>query len=260
MVMDTSRSSTVRPCLPRLRNKASLGRLNAYGGVLDFEVSSSDKQQPVKVDPISSRSSSSLSLAGPAVTSSTTSHNHNTSSTFMQGSSSKQQDDESDNHMSTPRKNTSQATLRALKMLDREASHQAIKYSTSSSVVIPIPIPILDLDHHHPPPQQSETEQGEQQRRGSHSQSRSVSDHGQAATFTDISSTLPISSSPLDADLDVDVDGVPNNGSDKGVERAAVVEEEKDEERLVREIREDMDDGGYASLEQVGISFPMLSF
>lgn len=253
---DPSSVSLSRPSLPRLRNRASLGRLNAYGGVLDFEVTSSKgKGYDFNMTSRSDSSKSTFSLAGPAATTTTFSPDYNT--TMHQSTSSKQEHrEESYSNMHTPKKNTTQATLRALKMLDREEINnknikQATTPSSSTSNVIPF-IPVLDSDH---PQAQSQTGHGQGHGQGHGRGAHQIHSHSRQVSTTPSRPTL-------DLDVDVDVDAVvEGSGTCAPTSRSAALEKtgrarrgagaEKDEERLVREIREDMDEGGYASLEQV---------
>ena len=247
-VQSSSLLFTSRPSLPRLKNKSSLGRLSAYGGVLDFEVRSS-QVTVVPATPSFYRggtATSTISLAGP-VHNSGQDHNNNT---FMHEHRSKQQYQDEQQH--TPPKNTTQATLRALKMLNREKIH-TINYDTASSTLPDGSIPISVSDHPH---HLLQTGAADQTGITIHSQSRLDCPTSTLPTATS-SSSHSIALQPAS-----DVKCSSSSSSLGGVGSASVEEgqqhsggeaakkgggETKDKDRLVR----DMDDGGYASLEQV---------
>lgn len=251
-----------RPSLPRLKNKKSLGRLNAYGGVLDFE-SAQDQQQTVPAVPSFYRNAPSTTstpaTANIAVPLAGQDHNSAVMQPRSQRWSSKQH--EQDELQRTPPKNTTQATLRALNMMDREQTTQSIKYPASIlSNVLPggaiaaSRIPTLDPDHRH---QLQQPPAGTADQTGITSHSQSCRDHEiSAVTLPASSSSLPVEQPASDvcsgssSSLGGDCGGVQGQ-SVEGAPSSREREREKDEERLVREIREDMDEGGYASLEQV---------
>lgn len=230
-----SSMSTPRPSLPRLKNKLSIGRLNAYGGVLDFEAVSSSTHTTVPPVPSFYRApaapapAASSSLAGPA-------------SPFTQQESSKQctheQGKEYTQH--TPPKNTTQATLRAVKTLNKQ--HVPINKYSTPAIMQPSHAGISTLDTDHPQADQTAITISR-----SH-QSQPI----EAILSVPTSSSDGVVAEPaLDACCSSSVGCCLSGGSGNTQGETSV---ERDEDRLAREIREDMDDsgsGGYASLEQV---------
>lgn len=219
----------IRPSLPRLKNKASIGRLIAYGGVLDFEGSSITPSTST-----STPSSNTTHLAGPA-SSSPPSPLPPINNTIMHSSTGKQ---DQEALLRTPTKNTSQATLRALKQFNNKYGVNTSIHTPSNDGVAPPPpsaILALDLDQHWTQTGCGlKSEQSQQQLQNAQS------------------SSVPCSS----LDGPASTSGVKNDSVKEGyvISSRSKNTITEDEERLAREIREDMDDGGYASLEQVGLS------
>lgn len=266
-------SLTSRPSLPRLRNKASLGRLHVFGGVLDFEGLSTTAHQATPSRPTVPRALSHLysgvdgTLAGPVVPSLPS----RSSEPIMQPHNKQQQ------QQHTPVKNTNNpATLRALRVLDGESYNTTttitkIKYPAShlsNGRPGPFFIPALDSDH---APSQAQTQTGSiitQQEGHKQVQSRRIVDNIPHHSSPNSRHSVPSFSREdqrgtgtlLDPDQNLDPDIIPvdaqfdldNNDIHKLDTRTKKQRDEfEDEERLVREIKLDMDDGGYASLEQV---------
>lgn len=221
------------PHLPRLRNRASLGRLEVFGGVLDFQghSTSTDRTTTDSTLPAMPLIPTLYShLAGPA--SSCPSSSRLNQEPLMQ-SHNKQHDPPIQSTQHTPVKNTnSSSTLRALQASNQQ--QQGVKYPNSLSKGRPRAIPRLDLDfdHHHQHKQHQSRRISNRRQEHDRPQSESVSTSAQSS----------IDHSLLDSDEDVSQE----------LEEATTRIKKEEEERLVNEIRQDMDEGGYASLEQVG--------
>lgn len=249
-----------RPSLPRLRNKASLGRLQVFGGVLDFDggnpASGIDSNMNIPPLPILSHIYSTL--AGPVSASSSAIQTCTPTQSHNKQHSTREEEHDEDEVIRTPVKNTnSLSTLKRLKALNKDSKYpdslsNGLPQSNSSST-----IPGLDFDH---PLLQSQSEISHKQvdrhnieqdhlhsRHIIHSRPSSVSLHSRESSLDSFSDESP----DVNVVLERRKGKLPTrNRSHSHREREA---EEKEKERLVNEIKQDMDEGGYASLEQVGV-------
>lgn len=233
---DNDNNNVIRPTLPRLRNKSSLGRLQVFGGVLDFQEAAAERAAIPAMPSLSHLLYSSM--AGPSLPASLplqpTQQASNRNSTMMQ--THKQQ------HLHTPVKNTNNPhTLRELHRLDKkdERYPAALSNGRPLSCSAPSSIPGPDLDQVQPAQHKqhpSRRIRGEQ-----HSHSRSSTPSSTSSHSREEQLTL------LNSAKDVNVE----DKNTRRRRRRRESEEEEEKERLVDEIRKDMDDGGYASLEQV---------
>lgn len=243
------------PSLPRLRNKASLGRLQVFGGVLDFDdeggrsanSSSMDYIPPI---PVLSHLYCS-NLAGPVHSSSI----HHTHTTPTESHNNKQQTEGEDEELQhTPVKNTNTlSALKAVKAMNRQDKYPSslsngLPPSSSSSAAT---IPRLDFDH----------PQGQSQSEIRHKQEQSrcniniINGHSRSSSSRRTSQHHYKNASSLDSFSDESSATGANvgEGRRRRITRPSLSSQDEIEEKenLVNEINKDMDEGGYASLEQV---------
>jgi hypothetical protein len=281
-------STMHRPSLPRLKNKASLGRLLVFGGVLDFDVANGELPSTSVVPPLPTPSPVLAALyALPASLPARSGSSSPSTTAIMHQQQDKQQSIILRDGFSTPiKQSASSAALRALKMLDHEHEQdRSIKYPASISLGRPAHIPRLDFDH-----ASSAGQGGAQSRRRRAEEeevvvSRSISSsshshalqtenlnsqpgHQSSSSYTSFvgiytGSSTRFNNNSIRAVKDFTGDYIPpqdindagvnanEGGQSSNLGPAEDDDDDDDDKELVKEIQQDMDNGGYSSLEQV---------
>jgi len=279
-------NSMHRPSLPRLKNKASLGRLLVFGGVLDFDSAggtNGERSSTATEPPLPTPSPVLAALY--ALPSSLPGSSPSTTAIMQQQQQQqdKQQSTVRDSFSTPIKQSASSAALRALKALNHEHQYEqdrTLKYPVSISLGRPAHIPRLDFDHPssagqggaHSRRRRAEKEE-EVESRSSFSSSHSHAPQSenlhsqpghQSSSYTSFvgiytgSNTRFNNNRAVSKELTGDCippqdinDAVVNVGDGGQPSNLGPAEEDEDDIKLVREIQQDMDNGGYSSLEQV---------